>query len=173
MTPRDKQPEPMLTPTIGKVVVYRSHGVGRVVDVQTTTADSSGFTVLELADGLTVTLPLERADVLLRAPASEDQLQEVQRILGDDPADDPGPAAKRLRDMQQKLAAGELTGLAEVTRDGIQAERKRATRTGSTLPPSQRVVYLKARRLLAAEIATVRGIEPAQADAWIDAQSNT
>ena len=171
-TPHDDQPEPAPTLTVGRVVVYRSHGVGRVVEVQATTPRRPGFAVLELGDGLTVTLSLEQAGALLRAPASEDQLRAVQDILGADAADDPGSWPTRLRAMQQKIAAGELTGLAEVTRDGIKDDRKRAGRAGSTLPPSQRALYLKARRLLATEIAAVRDIDIEQADAWIDAQGN-
>ena len=172
-TPQDEQPEPAPTLTIGSVVVYRSHGVGRVVEVQSTTADTPGFAVLQLGEGLTVTLSLEQAGTSLRPPASEDQLREVQRILAADAPDDSASWPTRLRAMQQKLATGELTGLAEVTRDGIQDDRKRANRSGSTLPPSQRALYLKARRLLAAEIAAVRNIDTEQADAWIDAQGNS
>lgn len=171
-TPHETQPGPTPALTVGGVVVYRSHGVGRIVDVQAATPDSPGFAVLELGDGLTVTLSLEQAGALLRAPASEDQLREVQGILGDDPVDDPGSWPTRLRAMQQKVAAGELTGLAEVTRDGIKDDRKRGGRGGSTLPPSQRALCLKARRLLATEIAAVRNIDTEQADAWIVAQCN-
>ena len=70
-----------------------------------------------------------------------------------------------------KLAGGDPLGLAEVVRDGALRERKLiAKRNGSQLSPSERDLYVRARRLLSGEIGLAHGLEPLEADAWIQAQ---
>jgi RNA polymerase-interacting CarD/CdnL/TRCF family regulator len=54
--------------------------------------------------------------------------------------------------------------LAEIVRDGLQRERRLTT--GSSKPLANEL-FRQARRLLTAEIAASRGIEPEAADAWI------
>ena len=45
-----------------------------------------------------------------------------------------------------------------------------ATGTKSQLSPGERTLFVKARQLLSNEIALARGVEPAEANAWIDEQ---
>ena len=69
------------------------------------------------------------------------------------------------------MTLGEAVGLAEVVRDGVRRQDKSAVRGGpAQLSLSERQLYLKARKLLADEIGASRGIEPAEADAWIAVQ---
>jgi RNA polymerase-interacting CarD/CdnL/TRCF family regulator len=78
---------------------------------------------------------------------------------------------KRRKDTQIQLADGDPLGLAEVVRDGALRERRLlAKRTGSQLSPSERDLYMRARRLLSGEIGMAQGLEPAEADAWIQEQ---
>jgi len=65
---------------------------------------------------------------------------------------------------------GSVGALAEIVRDGAQRERERAK--GGTAPIANQL-YRTARKLLVAEVAVVRGIEPDAADAWIVQQINT
>ena len=163
------KPEPTLA--VGGVVVYGAHGVGRVAEVRPAAEGAEPIVVLEFEEGLRVTLPLERARLAVRPVASEAELQVVQRTLrGEGQVADQESWAKRFRSTQLKVSAGELVGVAEVVRDGIQREREHGARAGSALAPGQRTLYLKARRLLASEIAAARGIDPADADDWINAQ---
>ena len=63
--------------------------------------------------------------------------------------------------------------LAEVVRDGAQRVRAMAIRPSKSLAQlstGERDLYVRARRLLSEEIRVVRGIEEADADAWIEAQ---
>jgi RNA polymerase-interacting CarD/CdnL/TRCF family regulator len=61
--------------------------------------------------------------------------------------------------------------LAEVVRNGARRDRGlKAKGTGSQLSPSERDLYLRARRLLSSEIAWARGLDPDEADDWIEAQ---
>jgi RNA polymerase-interacting CarD/CdnL/TRCF family regulator len=163
------EPQPSLA--VGELVVYGAHGVGRVADARPAAEGGEELVVLEFEEGLRVTLPVERARLSVRAVASEAELRDVQRTLrGDGEASDSESWAKRFRSMQLKLAAGELIGVAEVVRDGIQREREHGARAGSALAPAQRILYLKARRLLAAEIAVALGIELTEAENWIGTQ---
>ena len=73
-------------------------------------------------------------------------------------------SSRRRRFAQEKLATGEIGGLAEIVRDGLQRERRLTT--GSSKPMANEL-FRQARRLLTAEIAACRGIEQEEADAWI------
>ncbi len=78
---------------------------------------------------------------------------------------------KRRKDTQAKVAAGDPLALAEVVRDGATRERRLvAKRNGSGLSPSERDVYVRARKLLSAEIGLARGLAAGEADAWIEEQ---
>jgi len=157
----------------GDVVVYATHGVGRIVarEKRVTDGVDEEIVVLELAGGLTVTLPVERASSLLRPPVDEADLSRVQQTLrGDEPLSS-DVWLKRRKVMQAKLKSGDPVELAEVVRDG--AHRGRAKAAGpskSQLSPGERDLYVQARRLLSEEIHVVRGGEEGDADAWIEAQ---
>jgi CarD family transcriptional regulator, regulator of rRNA transcription len=158
---------------VGDVVVYGAHGVGHVVvrERRVVLGAVQEILVLELADGLSVTLPVERARELLRPLLSEADLRRVQETLRDDHTLSEDVWLKRRKDTQVKVAGGDPLGLAEVVRDGACRERRLiAKRTGSQLSPSERDLYLRARRLLSGEIGLAHGLEPAEADAWIEEQ---
>jgi RNA polymerase-interacting CarD/CdnL/TRCF family regulator len=149
---------------VGDRVVYASHGIGRVESRQHDRANG-GILVLVFENGLKVTLPLDRAQDALRSLSGEPELEEVQRTLGGDSP----PAAiehwsRRHRNARAKLVDGSVGGLAEIVRDGVHRERARLQ--GGTAPIRNQV-YRQARKLLVAEVAAVRGIEPDAADAWI------
>jgi RNA polymerase-interacting CarD/CdnL/TRCF family regulator len=127
--------------------------------------------VLELMNGLSVTLPIDRARELLRPLLSETDLRRVQETLGEDHAACEDVWLKRRKDTQMKLAGGDPLALAEVVRDGALRERTLlARRNGSQLSPSERDLYMRARRLLSGEIGLAHGLEPVEADAWIEEQ---
>ncbi len=108
---------------------------------------------------------------LLRPLLSETELGRVQETLRENrtPSDDVW--LKRRKDTQVKLAGGEPLGLAEVVRDGALRERRLiAKHNGSQLSPGERDLYIRARRLLSAEIGLAHGLDPVDADAWIEGQ---
>ena len=99
-----------------------------------------------------VTLPVDRARELLRPLLSEADLRRVQETLREDHTLSEDVWLKRRKDTQVKLAGGEPLGLAEVVRDGALRERRLiAKRNGSQLSPSERDLYMRARRLLSGE----------------------
>ena len=158
---------------VGDVVVYAAHGVGRVAarEKRVVLGAAQAILVLELADGLSVTLPVDRARELLRPLLSEADLRRVQETLREDHTLSEDVWLKQRKDTQVKLAGGDALRLAEVVRDCARRQQRLiAKRTGAQLSSSERDLYTKARRLLSAEIGLARGLEPADADAWIEEQ---
>lgn len=158
-----------LSLAVGDAVVYASHGIG-VVEARLPSGGRLPETVVIAFDtGLRVTLPLDRARSTLRPLSSEAELEDVRRTLGAGPGSSSELWSRRLRAARDKVNAGDITGLAEVVRDGVLRDRKRADGAGgrSASASSERGLYLHARALLAAEIARTRGIEIVEADEWI------
>ena len=63
---------------VGDLVVYASHGIGRVADRNNATV------VLEFEErGLSVTLPIERAAECVRAVSTENEIADIGRTLGE------------------------------------------------------------------------------------------
>jgi CarD family transcriptional regulator len=152
---------------VGDRVVYASHGIGRVESREPHRVSGETL-VLAFESGLRVTLPLERARNALRSLSGEPELEEVQRTLGgDSPPEALEHWSRRHRNAQAKLAGGSVSGLAEIVRDG--AQRESARLKGGTAPIRNQL-YRTARKLLVAEVAAARGIEPDAADAWIGQQ---
>lgn len=158
---------------VGDVVVYPSHGGGSVVarEQRLVLGDLREVVVLDLVDGLTVTLPVEQARKVLRPLLSEADLQLVQKTLRENQPPSHETWLKRRKDAEVKMAGGDPLGLAEVVRDGALRQRRlRAKGNGSLLSAGERAIYVKARRLLSGEIGLANGLEPVEADAWIDLQ---
>src|SRR5689334_19655689 len=105
---------------VGNVVVYPAYGVGRIVAREQRLGDGSGLevVVIEFADDLTVSLPLERAKDQLRSPVSEADLRQVKAVLREERAVSTAPWLARQRESHAKLAEGDPVSLAEIVRDG-------------------------------------------------------
>jgi RNA polymerase-interacting CarD/CdnL/TRCF family regulator len=155
-----------LSLAVDDLVVYASHGVGRVAIRQPETV------VLEFAEaGLSVTLPIERAVECVRPVSTEVEIASVGRTLGGVDAVSHENWQRRLKTTRSKVAGGEAVGLAEVIRDASRRdERATARKESGTLSLTERQLYLKARKLLACEIGASRGVDPSAADAWIGDQ---
>jgi RNA polymerase-interacting CarD/CdnL/TRCF family regulator len=149
----------------GDVVVYASHGIGRVESAHAAEGTQPAKIILILESGLRVTLPRVRAHETLRSLSGEPELEDVRLTLAADVAPPVEHSSRRRRFAQEKLTAGEIGGLAEIVRDGLQRERRLTT--GSSSKPMANELFRQARKLLTAEIAACRGIEQEEADAWI------
>jgi RNA polymerase-interacting CarD/CdnL/TRCF family regulator len=161
---------PELDLDVGALVVYGSHGLGRVTATSARNGDAGdGATVaLEFPSGLSVILPIERAEACLRPPAGATEIEAVRAALrnGNTPTEQSWQSRTRMT--RTKIAHGDPVGLAEVVRDAV--ERQRRFAAGSTLSSAEQELYRKARRLLAAELAVAAALDEAQADAWIEHQ---
>lgn len=164
-TPSAGRPSrPSLRLAVGDTVVYASHGIGQIESAHAAEGTQPATIVLALDSGLKVTLPLARARAALRRLSGDPELEDVRLTLSADEATSVEHWSRRRRFAKEKLMVGEIGGLAEIVRDGLRRER-RLTTTSSK--PIANDVFRQARRLLAAEIATCRGIEQEEADAWI------
>ncbi|OFW72449.1 MAG: hypothetical protein A2Y55_08870 [Actinobacteria bacterium RBG_16_68_12] len=158
---------------VGDVVAYAALGAGRVAarEKRVILGAEQEVVVLELGDGLSVTLPMQLAPELLRPLISEAGLSRVQETLREDGALSGDVWLKRLKQVQAKLRGGDPMELAEVVRDGARRERTlTANGTNSKLSLSEKALCVKARKLLSGEIGLARGLDRAVADAWIDEQ---
>ena len=151
---------------VGDVVVYASHGIGRVASTRPTGAEPETIT-LSFASGLSVILPLARAVTVLRPLSRESDLDDVRRTLRAVASVPDEPWSRRSRRTREKVVAGQVVELAEVVRDGRRREQSHAAGKSGASPPSDRQLYLHARSLLIAEIALCRGVEPAEAESWM------
>ena len=138
---------------MGDLVVYASHGIGRVANRNQRTV------VLEFEErGLSVTLPIERAAECVRAVSTEDEIADIGRTLGEADVASGENWQRRLKTTRGKVTIGEAVGLAEVIRDASRRdERATARKEPGKLSLTERQLYLKARQLLADEIGASRG----------------
>jgi RNA polymerase-interacting CarD/CdnL/TRCF family regulator len=152
-----------LSLSVDNLVVYASHGVGRV----SIRRDQS--VVVEFAtSGLTVILPIERAIACVRPLSTEAEITSLGQTLGGAETDVHTNWQSRLKATKAKVSGGEAADLAEVIRD-ISRREERAFARGEPgkLSVTERQLYVKARHLLADEIGASRGVGPAEADEWI------
>jgi RNA polymerase-interacting CarD/CdnL/TRCF family regulator len=158
----------LLSFAVGDAVVYASHGIGRIESTHPAERALPERITLLFESGLRVTLPLDRARGALRSLSGEPALDGVRDALRADVPPSIEPWSRRHRLAQAKLAEGAVDGLAEIVRDGLQRERRlAATSSRRSGAPLDDELYRRARKLLAAEIAECRGIDPEAADAWI------
>ena len=158
---------------VGDTVVYRAHGAGRVAarEQRVILGVKRETVVLDLADGLSVALTLEQAQTQLRPVIDEAGVQGVQETLRDEAESGSDIWHKRRKATQAKLTGGDPLQVAEIVRDG-ESRRQRTSANGERkmLSLAEKNQYLKARQLLAGEIAIARGLDLIEADAWIDIQ---
>ncbi len=158
---------------VGDLVVYGSHGSGPVAARETrlVLGKRQEVVVLALAGGLRVELSLKQAREVLRPLADSTDMSRVQETLGAGHFVNNDSWLKRQRDSRAKLSGGDPVGLAEIIRDAASRDRTVSAKGAKLrLSPGEREVFVKARQLLAAEIALVQDIELAEADTWIDEQ---
>ena len=174
--PSDHRPTNRLAPrdvklAVGDLVVYGTHGIGRVgarrkQEILGATRD---VVVLEL-EQLTVTLPLALARTQLRPIADEADLRSVGDALRADGVLNSRNWLSRRRETLDKLISGTPVELAQIVNEGAQRERLRSEGGGSRsqLSLSERQLSARARELLSGEIALALDLQPAAAESWID-----
>jgi RNA polymerase-interacting CarD/CdnL/TRCF family regulator len=145
------------------MVVYGAHGAGTITarEIRDVQGEEHAVIVivLALADGLSVELPLARAEESLRPVVDAKEIARLGVVLRSDAALDPDPWLKRQPAARAKLRTA--VGLAEIVSESAQR---------GSLSPSEREFVRRAKDLLASEIALSRGQDTSTAAAWIDDQ---
>jgi CarD family transcriptional regulator len=158
---------------VGDIAVYGGHGVARVVvrgskDMQ---GELREFVVFECSRGLSVTLPLERARSALRRVVTEEEIRDIRAALCAERSTSSDSWQRRLKATRAKVAGGRAVELAEVVRDAeLRGHWLKDRGATGGLSTNERQLYRRARQLLTDELGVSRGLEPAEAEAWIDAQ---
>ncbi len=161
----------MLKLAVGDVVVYGLHGAGSVSVRETRKLDGGTHTVVVLAlpGGLSIELPLDRANEQLRPLADDAEVARVQDVLCSDGIVSSETWLSRRRHARTKL--GEAVGLAEIIRDGNARERRQTSKQGSHLFSRRAGPCASGTGPLDALVALSRGVTDAEASEWIDEQA--
>ena len=148
----------------GDLVVYPNHGAGCVTGIEekTVLGEVRRYYVVYLPDAeLTVSIPAD-GDMSLRACADEESIVKALTLLAAGATGMPSNWNQRLKHNQEKIKSGQISQVAEVIRNISVYGAAHGLSTG------ERNMLVKARQILASEIALVRNIEVAEAEKLVD-----
>jgi CarD family transcriptional regulator len=145
---------------VGDYVVYPKHGVGRVIELQST--DIAGMQ-LELyvlrfeKEKMTLRVPTNKAEsVGMRKLSSDKTMQEALATLKGKPKVKRTMWSRRAQEYEAKINSGDLVSIAEVTRDLFRADDQ------PEQSYSERQIFEAASSRLARELAAMEQVdEPA------------
>lgn len=142
---------------VGDSVVYPSHGVGKVVDIE---IQSIGGAKIELfvinftKEKMSLRVPVKKAEKIgLRHLVSHSEMQKVIDVLQSKAKISKGMWSRRATEYESKINSGELMLIAEVIRDLF----KNTEDTDRSY--SERVIYEAALNRLASEYAILYNID--------------
>ena len=135
---------------IGDKVVYPSHGVGEIIDLEKQEVAGTIFEVYVISfpkDKMTLRVPVSRAEVSgLRQLVDKKAIDEVYEILQGKPKQGNKMWSRRAQEYESKINSGDLESVAEVVRDlykNVDNDRSY----------SERTIYESALKRLSTEIA--------------------
>ncbi len=140
---------------IGDRVVYPSHGVGEIIDLENQAIADMTIEVYVISfphDKMTLRVPVTRAAASgLRTLTSESNISGVYDILSGKPKRGNKMWSRRAQEYEAKINSGEIEAIAEVVRDlykNVDNDRSY----------SERTIYESALNRLASEIAVLEKI---------------
>lgn len=140
---------------VGNRVVYPSHGVGEIVEIESQTIADIKLEVYVISfphDKMTLRVPVSRAKIAgLRSLATEGDINKVYSILNEKPKRGNKMWSRRAQEYEAKINSGEIEAIAEVVRDlykNVDNDRSY----------SERTIYESALNRLASEIAVLEQI---------------
>lgn len=141
----------------GEYVVYPSHGIGKVLEVETLKVlgvDFSCYIMFFEKEKLTIKIPVQNAaKVNLRPLVSKAQMDEVFSILRSGVKKLKGMWSRRAQEYESKINSGDIILLAEVLRD-LTRDIEDGDRSYS-----ERIIYETAVARLAAEYAAIYNVD--------------
>jgi len=140
---------------IGERVVYPSHGVGQIVEIETQVIADTELKVYVISfpqEKMTLRVPVNRAIAIgLRTIVNKGAVEEVYSILQGKPKRGNKMWSRRAQEYEAKINSGEISAIAEVVRDLYKnVENDRSY--------SERTIYESALSRLASEIAILENI---------------
>ncbi len=140
---------------VGERVVYPSHGVGEIIEIESQTVAGMTLEVYVISfphDKMTLKVPVSRAKSSgLRTLATKTDVNEVYDILNQKPKRGNKMWSRRAQEYETKINSGEITAVAEVVRDlykNVDTDRSY----------SERTIYESALNRLATELAALQKI---------------
>ena len=142
--------------TINSFVVYPSHGVGKIIDIENTQVMQqivSCYLIYFDREKLTIKIPIKNADKFgIRKLASKSQMDEVFAILRSGVKKMKGMWSRRAQEYETKINSGDIVMLAEVIRD-LTRDIEDSERSYS-----ERIIYETAIFRLACEYSAIYNI---------------
>ncbi|PCJ24426.1 MAG: CarD family transcriptional regulator [Rickettsiales bacterium] len=140
---------------IGDKVVYPSHGVGQIIEIESQDIAGMQIEVYVISfpqDKMTLRVPVSRGAASgLRTLVTKKDISEVYNILNSKPKRGNKMWSRRAQEYETKINSGEIDAVAEVVRDlykNVDNDRSY----------SERTIYESALGRLAAEIAVLEDI---------------
>ncbi len=146
-------------------VVYPTHGVGRVMGVETQTIGGMELTTYVVnfeKDRMTLRIPVDRAiQTGLRCLSNGDELERVRSTLKGRARTSRGMWSRRAKEYETKINSGNLVSIAEVVRD-LHKNVDDPDRSYS-----ERIIYENALNRLAGEFAAVKDMDHEKATKYL------
>ena len=147
-------------------VVYPSHGVGKIIDVETQEIAGTELELFVIAfekDKMTLRVPTDKAILVgMRSLASSDKVAHAMKTLKGKAKVKRAMWSRRAQEYEQKINSGDLIAIAEVVRDLHRTDDQREQSY------SERQLYEAALERLTREIAAVKGADELDAQKQID-----
>jgi len=142
---------------VGDYVVYPKHGVGRVVELETTEVAGIQLELYVIRfekERMTLRVPMNKAEAVgMRKLSSQATLQEALTTLKGKPRVKRTMWSRRAQEYEAKINSGDLVSIAEVVRDLHRAEDQ------PEQSYSERQIYEAAVSRLARELAAMENID--------------
>jgi CarD family transcriptional regulator len=151
---------------VGDYVVYPKHGVGRVMEIQSSEIAGAKLELYVLRfekERMTLRVPTNKADsVGMRKLSSTATMQEALTTLKGKPKIKRTMWSRRAQEYEAKINSGDLVSIAEVVRDLHRAEDQ------PEQSYSERQIFEAAISRLARELAAMENIDEPAAQAKIE-----
>ena len=142
---------------VGDFVVYPKHGVGRVVELQSTEIAGTSLDLYVLRfekERMTLRVPVGKADAVgMRKLSSDKTMKDALETLKGKPKVKRTMWSRRAQEYEAKINSGDLTSIAEVTRDLFRADDQ------PEQSYSERQIFEAASSRLARELAAMEEVD--------------
>ena len=146
--------------TVGKRVVYPSHGVGEITAIESQSIGGTNIDVYVISfpqDKMTLKVPVNRAAISgLRTLVNKGDLNKIYSALQGKPKQGNRMWSRRAQEYEGKINSGDVVAIAEVVRDlykNVDSDRSY----------SERTIYESALNRLAGELAILESINSDEA----------
>ncbi|MEM7617253.1 MAG: CarD family transcriptional regulator [Pseudomonadota bacterium] len=150
---------------VNSYVVYPSHGVGKIIEIETQNIAGSEIIVYNISfinDNMVLSIPVKRQKkVGLRNLITITEVEDVYNILSRKPQISKGMWSRRAQDYLGKINSGDIFASAEVVRDLFKKNFETSY--------SERMIYESAFERLVHEISIVKNVEYEQVNSEIEA----